>query len=727
MSYVNARQNRKTEKIDVVERINGKRVYAAYPIDYSFYVSSDNGSFQSIYHTPLEKITPTNSGEFHKELNILKGKRLWESDVNYIYRCLADNYRHKPVPDLHIAFFDIEVAFDKDKGYSPAEDPFNPITSITILLHWTKQLITLAVPPPGMSMEKAQTIASRFDNTYIFESEIEMINTALDLFEDSDVISGWNSEGFDIPYLVNRISRLMSADDTRRLCLWGEKPKEKMIERFGKEIQTYELVGRTHLDLLDVYRKYTYEERHSYSLDAISFFELGKRKTPYSGSLDKLYRDDFEKFIEYNRQDVVLLGELEDKLRFISLLNDIAHDTTTLLSTCMGTVATIDQAILNRAHDLGFIVPNRNRRTENNENDGEDTEKAVGAYVAPPKSGIHQWVGVIDINSLYPSCIRALNMGLETIVGQIRPELTEQYISEKFKEKGMTYAKSWEGQFGTQEYLAVMARKPGVELIIDWENTEDSNALTAAECYDLIFNSGQKWMISGNGTIFTYEREAIIPGLLAQWYKQRKEFQKQKKEATTAQEAAFFDRRQLVQKILLNSLYGALLSQGSRFYDKRLGQSVTLCGRVICKHLNSFVNECITGTYAIDGDAVIAADTDSISADSFIDSTLGTLTIEQLYNLCNTFQQINSKEYGFNNHMQVRTFDPEINKSYFENISYIYRHKVKKEKWEIEDEHGNKIEITNDHSIMIERNGKFIECKPSDLLETDLLISFTPD
>ncbi len=525
MSYTNARLNKKTEEVEVVERINGKRVFVSYPQDYSFYVSDDNGQYKSVYNTSLTKITPRSSSEFYKELAIVKGKQLWESDINPISKCLSTNYRHKEVPNLHIGLFDIEVAYDLTRGYAPSDDPFNEITAVTLKLRWLNKLITLAVPPSEMSMEKALTIASRFDNTYIFETEIEMLNAFLDLIDDTDVLSGWNSIGFDIPYLINRITKIMSKNDTRRFCLWNEKPKPKQLERYGKTLNTYELVGRTHLDMLDIYRKYTYEERHSYALDAIAEHELGERKTPYSGTLDELYHKDFEKFIDYNRQDVSLLDKLEDKLKFISLLNDVAHDTTSLLASCLGTVASVEQAIINEAHDRGLIAPNR-------KSDVEDEGGAAGAYVAPPKSGIQEWVGVIDINSLYPSTIRALNMGSETIVGQLRPTLTNQFIKDKFAaDKNMTYAHAWENQFGSHEYQAMMARKPGVDITIDWEVDGSHNTISAAECYDLIFNSDQPWMISGNGTIFTYEREAIIPGLLAKWYKERKEFQRMKNEA----------------------------------------------------------------------------------------------------------------------------------------------------------------------------------------------------
>jgi len=720
MSYVSARINKKSEKIDVVERIQGKRVFNSFQIDHSFYIDDPNGQYRTIYNTPVTKIEPKSYTEFHRELNsIPSGRKLWESDLNLVYKCLSQYYRNQNAPDLHISFLDIEVDFDKERGHSPTDDPFSAITAITIDHQWSKQLITLALRPRTYTMEQAEVIASKFENTIIFDNEIDLLNATLDLLEDSDILSGWNSEGFDIPYLINRIARVLSKDDTRRLCLWGEKPKAKEVEKYGKILNTYDLVGIVHIDLMEAYRKFTYEERHSYSLNAIAEYELKQSKTPYNGSLDKLYNEDFEKFIEYNRQDVTLLTALEDKLKLIALMNEIAHSTSTLLPNCLGTVAVFDQAVTNRAHDLGLVVPNKSKY-------GESETGIAGAHVAKPKSGIHEWVGVIDINGLYPSSVRALNMGIETIVGQLRPDMTDQYIAEKIA-KGATFAEAWEGVFGTLEYQAVMAQKPGVDLIIDWEATGANDTLTAAQCYELIFNSGQPWMISGNGTIFTYERDALVPSVFAEWYKTRKEYQQKISETNDAELIKYYDRRQMVQKILQNSGYGALTNTASRFNDKRVGQSITLNGKLTCKHMNCTVNETITGKFEIEGSAIIAIDTDSISGDSIIDTTSGKLSIENLFRISSSFSEHGDKEFGYNKNIKVKTYDPETNESYFEDIEYVYRHRVSKERWKIETENGNEVYVTNDHSVMIERDGKLLECKPFDIKETDLLISVFED
>jgi DNA polymerase elongation subunit (family B) len=604
--YVDAFYNRDEDKILVVERdIKGKRQYKEHAARHLFYYKDPKGKYQSIKGEALTRVTCKNIKELRKELSIYSDKKLYESDINPIYRCLEDNYLNADAPKLNVAFFDIEVDFDPERGYASPDDAFMPITAIAVHLQWLETLVCLAIPPKTLSMAEAEKQVADFPNTMLFDNEADMLTTFLDLIEDADVLSGWNSEGFDIPYTVNRITKVLSKEDTRRLCLFNQFPKKREYERYGKSAVTYDLIGRVHLDSLELYRKYTYEERHSYRLDAIAEYELGETKTVYEGTLDQLYNNDFRKFIEYNRQDTALLDKLDKKLRFIDLANSIAHENTVLLQTTMGAVAVTEQAIINEAHRRGMIVPNRVQREPG-------SEPAAGAYVAYPKKGIHEWIGSLDINSLYPSAIRALNMGPETIVGQLRQDGTKAYI-ENIMAKGKSFAAAWEGIFGSLEYTAVMDRDVGREITIDWEEG-GSDTLSAAQVYDLIFESNQPWMLSANGTIFTYEKEGIIPGLLARWYKERKEMQAKLGECIAAGndiEEEYWDKRQLVKKINLNSLYGAILNPGCRFFDNRIGQSTTLTGRQIAKHMSAKVNEIITGEYDHVGKSIIYGDTDS--------------------------------------------------------------------------------------------------------------------
>jgi DNA polymerase elongation subunit (family B) len=603
MSYIDALFDRDHDRIHIVGRRNGERYYDEFPANYIFYYDDPRGKFRSIYGTPVARFSTRNSKEFRKEMAIQKGKNLYEGDINPIFRCLEENYKGQDAPRLNTAFFDIEVDFDPVRGFSRPEDPFNAITAISVYLDWLDQLVTLVMPPKHMSQETATEIAAEFPNTFVFREERDLLDTFLNLIQDADVLSGWNSEGYDIPYTVMRTTRVLSKDDTRRFCLWDQMPKQRTFERFGAENLTFDLIGRVHLDYMQLYRKYTYEERHSYSLDAILEYEELGGKTKFEGTLDQLYNQNWKTFIEYNRQDVRGLADIDRKLRFLDLANTLAHENTVLLPTTMGAVAVTEQAIINEAHERGMVVPVRKERFTD-----EDTQ-AAGAYVAYPKKGMHDWVGSIDINSLYPSAIRALNMGPETIVGQLRPVMTDHYIQDK-QRGGASFAAAWEGLFGTLEYTAVMEQQRGTEITIDWQDGAES-VHSSAEVWKMIFDSNQPWMLSANGTIFTYETEAVIPGLLKRWYAERKEMQARLKECKTKEDEEYWDKRQLVKKINLNSLYGAILNPGCRFFDKRIGQSTTLTGRAIAYHMDAYVNECITGKYDHVGECIIYGDTDS--------------------------------------------------------------------------------------------------------------------
>ena len=201
-------------------------------------------------------------------------------------------------------------------------------------------------------------------------------------------------------------------------------------------------------------------------------------------------------------------------------------------------------------------------------------------------------------------------MGPETIVGQLRTTITDHYIQEKIA-TGSSFADAWENMFGTLEYQAVMSNELGTEITIDWESGEET-VHTASDIWNLIFNGDQPWTLSANGTIFKYDIKGIVPGLLERWYAERKEMQAKKKAAETAEDQAFWDKRQLVKKINLNSLYGAILNPHCRFFDHRIGQSTTLTGRIIARHMDATVNEAITGDYNHVGSSIIYGDTDSV-------------------------------------------------------------------------------------------------------------------
>jgi DNA polymerase elongation subunit (family B) len=637
MSYVDAVIEREKNQILVAERDkNGNRILVTHPTKYVVYWPSERGKYRSIFGTKLDKFQTNKQKEFQREVSLLPKTQLHESDINPIFRCLYDNYKNVPTTDLHVGFFDIETAFDPEQGFSSTEDAFSPITAISIYLNWLDKNFTLVIKPDSMSKDAAQSIVDDFEDTLLCDSEKQLLETFLDLIEDVDILSGWNSEGYDIPYIHNRIIQVLGKDETRRLCLWGKFPRKREYEAYGRETITYDLVGRVHLDYLQLYRKNTYHEMHSYRLDFVGEYEVGEKKTQYDGTLDQLYNSDFKKFIEYNKQDVMLLVKIDKKKKFIDLANNLAHENCVLLQTTMGAVALIDQGIVNAAHDMDLMVPTRIRETEleREERWAEETEmggSVVGAYVADPKPGLHDWLGGVDITSLYPSVIRALNMSPETIVGQIRPILTDAFIKLQIQQK-KSFADSWNSVFGTLEYQDVMEQKL-TPLQLDFEDGSEA-IVTAKEIYELVFKSGKKLAISANGTIFDYSKMGLIPGVLTKWFAERKELQREykkwdnlyntetdpDKKAEYKKQSVYYDMMQLIKKVLLNSLYGAVGNPGSRWFDQRIAQSTTLSGRCIVKHQGAKINETITGEYDYTGQAIVYGDTDStyFSAHAFM-------------------------------------------------------------------------------------------------------------
>lgn len=638
MSYVDAYYDRKNDKIHVSERdSNGERHLIEFPADYVFYYTHPQGSHTSIFGDSCRMYATNDGQQFRKELGRISAPlsnktppTIFESDIRPEFRSLAKHYMGVEAPVLNVGFFDIEVDFDPKRGFAPTDDPFNPVTAISIHTSKEKRLKTLVLCPKTVDLEEGYRISQEFQDTVLFDNEADLLRTFFELIEDVDVLSGWNSTGFDIPYLVNRITRILGKDATREMCLWNQLPRVREYIKFKRTLITYDLVGRVHLDYLELYQKHNPQQLHSYRLDYVAEIEVKENKTVYEGTLDDLYKKDFKKFIEYNRQDTMLLVKIDEKKKFIELANQVAHNNCVLLKTTMGSVALVEQAIINEMHQMGFVVPDRKRSLiesasydeDDDADDDDERTPVVGAYVADPKKGLHDEVGCVDINSLYPSAIRALNMSPETIVGQVRLDETMALVHKRIAE-GTKRAEAWEGIFCALEIDHMHARD-GAPLTIDFENGT-TKTLSGRDLYAYVFNPKNNVCITANGTLFRTDKDGIIPMLLAKWYSERQEMQakqvefEDKAEAETDPDkkkeykfwAGFWNQRQQARKILLNSLYGALLNEGLRFYDERLGQSVTLTGRSIVKHMNSKINEIISGEYDYRGEAICYSDTDS--------------------------------------------------------------------------------------------------------------------
>lgn len=754
MSYIDAMLDRKSDKIHIAQRISGQRRLSTVAANYVFYYTDPSGQHRSIFGHSCKRYSSHSSFKFRAALaEYQRDHTIFESDINPIFRCLTENFKDADVPALHVGFFDIEAGFDTERGFAPTNDPFNPVTAISLYRSADQRLISWVLCPPTMDLQAAHELAGQFVDTHMFADEGALLSGFLDAIDDVDILTGYNSAGYDVPYLVNRVARVLGQAAIKRFCLWDQTPaKREYLDKFGKMITTYDLVGRVHLDYIELYRKHNTQQRLSYALNAIAEIEVGETKTPYDGTLDDLYKKDLYKFIAYNRQDVMLMVKIDHKNRFIELANQIAHANCVLLKTTMGSVALVEQAIINEMHLMGRVVPNRKPReyskpddTPGFEDDDEDDEQSpvVGAYVAQPKVGLQEHVGAIDINSLYPNAIRALNMSPETLIGQIRSDETTRLVEERVAKLPSTRrAEAWEGLFCTLEVQHMLDQDEAVLTVDFTDNISgvvSTVQMTGQQLYGFIFAPENGVCITANGTIFRTDVEGMIPALLAKWYADRKSLQANNKECTTKAKleldetttkellakADFWDQRQKARKTLLVSLYGALLNESCRFYDERVGQSVTLSGRSIVRHMNASINEIITGVKDYRGEAVIYSDTDSIAGDSIIRTQHGMLRIDDLFDKCTgDLYTVGEKEYVTDNELRVMGYDKGICK--LVPINYIYRHRVKKARYRITDSAGRSVVVTDDHSVMIKRNNDLNEVKPSDIQIGDTLIVCTP-
>lgn len=393
------------------------------------------------------------------------------------------------------------------------------------------------------SSKAIKTNIKNYDNTlYVKLNKIICTNEIVNMIDISTSTGFFYSNGikthncgFDIPYIVRRIENILGEGESKRLCLWDKEPTVREYNEYGKQKVEYTLIGKWSADYLLLYKKHTQGEHDSYKLDNIAFEELGERKVAYEGTLDELYYNDYKKFLDYNRQDTMLIVRLDDKLNYINIHNKQAHQIPCLLDTTMGTVGWFDQMVINEAHKKNKIVPDK----ENRLNPMFIDVKAPGAFVQDPVIGFKKWIGCSDLNSLYPSTIRCLNMSPETFVAQVQLNETLPYLRQKaidnnlWKKKSesiIDWGASWGGDelFGTLEYQHIMKQTDDMLELVFANGTRVHK--TAKEIYDIVFNDNSNLCISAFGTIFRTDVQGLVAGILSDWYAERKAYKKKKYE-----------------------------------------------------------------------------------------------------------------------------------------------------------------------------------------------------
>jgi DNA polymerase elongation subunit (family B) len=580
---------------------DGERTTVDYNAPYYFYVDDPNGKHKTIYDTSVAKVDcGRDRSLFYKKRKQFAshGVQMWESDIPTEIRVLSNTYHKIPAPKLHVSFLDIEVDYNLDQGFSGPKNPYAPINAMSIFHEHTQTMIALAVPPNDgvnwteeMLRQACEDIVP-LDKSYetvfhICKDERELLEWFIAEIQDSDLLCGWNSERFDFPFIGKRIEIVLGVSRLRDLSFYdgGDTTFVEVEDNFNKfkskdpnaVLQTFiklELSGRMLADYMLLYKKYEMSEKPSYKLETISEDVLVDEndvpllpKLHYEGSLHSLYINDFAFFVRYNIRDSEILHGFEQKLAYVELANQMYHLSCGLFQHVSGTLKLAELAIVNHCH---HVI----KRVVNNIKTPLIDRQIEGALVLLPQIGMHEMIGSIDINSLYPTAIRSINISPEKLMGQFI-ETVDAYTEIKL---------------GSD-----------VELTFVYEKTQESVTATAAEWKEYFI--AMKWAISGYGTAFNQDAPGIIPTVLTTWFTQRKYYQKLKKEAEIAhdeEKVAYYDRLQYVYKIKLNSLYGALANLHFRFFDVRMGESTTGTSRMILKHQCRTVNQIFEGKYDIE-------------------------------------------------------------------------------------------------------------------------------
>lgn len=584
--YQNIYYSRKDSTISLWD---DKKGLIQFPYKRYAYIKAPNGDKIALDGTKVKKLT-------HWDKDDEKRHILYESDVSPELRTLIDMYHDSDEPSLVSKIMTIDIEVDTTTSLPDVNTAENKITSIAVYL---KDLDQYCVFVLDEALSSKNTNGNDSVTIIPCLSEEELLTDFLQLYTDYEpsIITGWNIDFFDIPYLYNRISNILGKKQARSLSPIG------VVEQ-NKNTRIYNIAGVSCLDYLPLYKKFSINEEPSYTLDAISIKELGKGKIKYEGSLNDLFKSDIEKFIEYNITDVRLVKELDDKLKFIELTRSICHKGHVPYNSIFASSVYLEGAILTYMKQLDIVAPNKpinqiDEQSAEEEDDNENEGKFAGAYVKPPIPGRYSWLICLDATSLYPSNIMTCNISPETKIGKLSGWDSINLMS-KYKKDS----------------------KVGDELILTYVNGKEQKFANKEEVTEFLKNTGYR--IAGNGALYNSKNKGLIPSILEKWFEERVEFKnlmkKYSKEGNKEKEE-YFDRLQYTSKILLNSMYGVLGLQSFRFFDLDNAEAVTLTGQDVLQFADIMGNKWIHDNleieqkkYGIKGakpDYCIYSDTDS--------------------------------------------------------------------------------------------------------------------
>jgi len=562
---------------------NGQRQHLRIPFCPTLYIpSKDTGEFTTINGKPVQPIQFDGIGEAREFIDRFKDVSNYDiyGNTNFVYQYLYKEFPNEVDYDfksLRVANLDIETSCDG--GFPTPSAPTERVIAITISMGDKTYVLGLG----------DFHIAGEGVSCIPYDDERELLAGFIELwkFLDPDIVTGWNIRFFDIPYLVARMNHLEEGW-SNSLSPWG-RLREMTVNRMGRDQTAYVISGIAQLDYFELYQTFTYVKQESYSLNHISKVELGEEKVSYSEyeTLQEFYTQDFQKFMEYNFQDVRLVDRLEAKLKLMELAVALAYSARVNFEDVFSQVRTWDAIIHHHLMGKGMVIPQKT--------DHKKDEQYAGAYVKDPLVGKHDWVVSFDLNSLYPHLIMQYNISPET------------------KDTNPV----WKRNSISPDALLSRNRGESVKNFIDpaeyLNQAKDANVSVAA-----------------NGVAFRKDRHGFLPELMEKMYAERKHYKSlmiaaQKRLVELDKSAPAEERQrieyeiskyhnfQLVRKIQLNSAYGAIGNQYFRFFDVELAEAITLSGQLSIQWIGEALNRFLNKALQTEGeDYVIASDTDSV-------------------------------------------------------------------------------------------------------------------
>ncbi len=530
----------------------------------------------SIFKTSLIKKSFENSIDRRKYTDSSANARIFHN-IAPEQQFLIDRYKNENGDPsfsqfpLKVFLLDIEVDTSMDSSFPTPERAAVPINLITIYDTLTKTTHTWGLQ--GKYEPKQPNSIYHQCKT-----EEDLILQFVDYWKTDypDIASGWNSSGFDFPYIINRFIRLFGEDFVNQLSPVGVVRSRKVFTDMGKEVTIWSISGISLIDYMDLYKTFSPGEKESFSLNYISELELGEGKIAYNAvSLSELAHTDWNLFVDYNIQDVHLLVKLEEKLKFLEIARMLSYKGCTNFEAALGKVSIVTGAVAIQASKQGYVIP-----TFPNKMDRESYE---GGLVRDPEKGIQKSIVSFDVNSLYPNTIITLNISPETKLGKIV-----------------------DGEFGVDE-----------ELTLRLVNNK-THKITSSKFKKFI--QAEKIAVSKAGVLYSQKSKGVIPNLIDQIYKERveakNELSKLKKSGDKSREAilklTYYDTLQYTLKILLNSIYGTFANKHSSLMDIDNATSITVTGQNVARAGGYILDDFVKKNYGVDHSITKYGDTDSV-------------------------------------------------------------------------------------------------------------------